>query len=160
LASGLKFAFGRADPQDIRGSAPTADVVSAPARSPEDRTMSLRIPGLSPPQPAALRRQDDARARAERTDTARAEPRSQVSEPAADQWVPRAEGAGPEPPLSPMVAESATDRRQFEPAAVAPGPDAAILTAESVKRAVQARPPQATGIHGNLVASTVLNLLA
>lgn len=122
--------------------------------------MSIRIPGLSPPQPAALRRQDDARARAERTETARAANRPQVNEPDVDQWVPRADVAGPEPPQEPIVAESAADRRQPDSVAAAPGPDAAALAAESVKRAVQARPPQATGIHGNLVPATVLNLLA
>jgi hypothetical protein len=122
--------------------------------------MSIRIPGLSPPQPAALKRQDDVRARAERTETARAATRPQVNEPDVDQWVPRAEVAGPEPPREPMVAESAVDRRQPEPAAAAPGLDVAMRSAESVKRAVQAKPPQATGIHGNLVAATVLNLLA
>lgn len=122
--------------------------------------MSLRISGLSPPQPAALRRQDDARARADRTEAARAGARPQVSEPDADQWLPRAEAAGPEPPAAPMAADSAGDRRQPEPAAVASGPDAAAMAAEGVRRAVLAKPPQATGIHGNLVAATVLNLLA
>lgn len=122
--------------------------------------MSIRIPGLSPPLPAALRRQDDTRARAERADTARAAPRPQVTESDVDQWVPRAEVAGPEPPSAPMAADSAVERRTPEPAAAAPGLDAAMLSAESVKRAVQAKPPQATGIHGNLVQATVLNLLA
>lgn len=122
--------------------------------------MSIRIPGLSPPQPAALRRQDDARARAERSESARAAARPQVNEPDADQWVPRAEVAGPEPPVVPMVADSAADREQPEAVVAPPGPDAAALAAESVRRAVQARPPQATGIHGNLVPATVLNLLA
>jgi hypothetical protein len=39
-------------------------------------------------------------------------------------------------------------------------PDQAQVAAARVRQDVLAQPPQASGVHGNLVAATVLNLLA
>ncbi len=121
--------------------------------------MSFRIPGVSPPPAAAVRRQDESRARLDKAaaDSAGRE-RAPVAEPDVDQWIPRPFAAGPEPPApveAPPVAEA---REGPEPQPTTA--EAAGTAAETVRRAMQAGPPQAYGVHGNLVPATVLNLLA
>ncbi len=122
--------------------------------------MSLSIPGLSPPQPAALQRQDEVRTRSERIESAGGTPRPQVDEPDADQWIPRADAAGPEPPTYAAPVDTSGGGTVAAPRSAPSGPDAAALAAESLRRAMQARPQQAVSAQGNLVAATVLNLLA
>jgi hypothetical protein len=80
------------------------------------------------------------------------------------QWVPREEVPAPPPPPSlpgaPAVPEGGSAYAGEAAAAPVMVPDQAQLTADLVRDDVLAQPPQASGIHGNLVAATVLNLLA
>lgn len=103
--------------------------------------MSLRITGAAPPPTPPLRRAEASRRSTAAPVEAPGTPLPAIPEP------PSLSAGGP-----------ADDAGATAPPAMVP--DQARLAAELVRQDVLAQPPQASGIHGNLVAATVLNLLA
>lgn len=139
--------------------------------------MSLRIPGAPPPATPTLRRTEVARRpaptpvdapnapsvpTANATGGASAPVSAFATEMKMDQWVSREEvaTASPAAPESPAVPEGGSAYGAGARAAPVMVPDQAQIAADLVRQDVLAQPPQASGIHGNLVAATVLNLLA
>jgi hypothetical protein len=136
--------------------------------------MSLRIPGALPPAAPMVRRDEPSRRSTASTGNAPnparpagaaggavAAARSTAVEPTEDQWVRSGEAStAPAAPAGPTAAPEGA----VAYGAVATGTDAAtgeaMLAAERVRQDVLARPAQAGGVHGSLVAATVLNLLA
>jgi hypothetical protein len=103
--------------------------------------MSLRITGAPPTPTPPLRRAEASR--------------RPVATPVEAPGTPLP--AVPDPPALYEAGSAAGGAAMAVPAMV---PDQARLAAELVRQDVLAQPPQASGIHGNLVAATVLNLLA
>lgn len=142
--------------------------------------MSLRIPGAPPPVKPPLRPTEATRRPAPTPVDAPTAPTVPVApassstsgtsapvsafatEMKMDQWVSGGEVSRPAPavPKPPAVSEGGSAYGDGATAAPAMAPDQALLAADLVREDVLAQPPQASGIHGNLVAATVLNLLA
>ncbi len=136
--------------------------------------MSLRIPGTLPPPTPMVRRDEPSRRPTVDSGNA-ANPASPPGapvggavpvraadvEPAKDQWVRSAEApaASATPLASPAAPEGAAAYGAV-PVVTDAAPEEAKLAADRVRQDVLARPPQASAVHGNLVAATVLNLLA
>lgn len=124
--------------------------------------MSLRIPGLPPPAPATQRRPEETRARPESSDSRGTDgPRPAAPEVVTDVWIPQPFVAGTGVALPPSPAPSSAPAEPWDGQEPGPPTEAAAgVAAETIRQALQAKPPQAYGVHGNLVTANVLNLLA